>query len=278
MSRCVFFNVSAPGHVIPTLGLVKELVKEGDEIYYYEVPPFQPEIEALGATFMPYPQIKPYQGPVIQDPFHNELDLALILSWCALEWVPQLLEPVRELKPDYIIHDSLSLWGRIVAQVLGIPAVCSISTAALNKRAVSRSAKLWKDLPKMALKFKPALKTFKGMSQQLSDTYGIPKISFIDTFTNPQETNICYLPRALQPKESAFDQRYHFVGPCNPVRQMEFDFPLDQLSHERLVYISFGSLHDPGIPFFKNCIQALKDVDCQVVMLTPPFSQTGGFG
>lgn len=32
MSRVVFFNVSAPGHIIPTLGLVKELIARGEEV------------------------------------------------------------------------------------------------------------------------------------------------------------------------------------------------------------------------------------------------------
>ena len=51
----VFLNVSAPGHVIPTLGLVGELVRRGESVTYFEVPPFQAEIESRGAVFQPYP-------------------------------------------------------------------------------------------------------------------------------------------------------------------------------------------------------------------------------
>ena len=91
MGKGVFLNVSAPGHVIPTLGLVAELVRRGEEIAYFEVPPFQAEIEAFGATFHAYPPIRPYPGPGGA----NQYYLAPVSAWCALEWVPQLLERVR---------------------------------------------------------------------------------------------------------------------------------------------------------------------------------------
>ncbi|WP_256890982.1 hypothetical protein [Cylindrospermopsis raciborskii] len=63
MSRVVFFNVSAPGHIIPTLGLVKELIDRGEEVIYYEVPRFEEEILSFGAEFRPYPPLNPETAP-----------------------------------------------------------------------------------------------------------------------------------------------------------------------------------------------------------------------
>ncbi|MHC5717308.1 MAG: hypothetical protein ACYTX0_35630 [Nostoc sp.] len=100
-------NVSAAGHVIPTFGLVTELMKRGEEVIYYEVPHFQQEIESFGATFRCYPQLNPETAP----PSENEMSLVPSLTWCTREMLPALLESVRAEKPDYIIHESLCLWG-----------------------------------------------------------------------------------------------------------------------------------------------------------------------
>ena len=128
--KAVFLNVSAPGHVIPTLGLVGELVRRGESVAYFEVPPFQAEIEARGAVFHAYPPIAPYPGPGGS----NQYYLGPVLTWCAREWVPALLERVRAERPDYIVHDSLCLWGRILAHALGVPAVASVATAGFTPR------------------------------------------------------------------------------------------------------------------------------------------------
>ena len=97
MAKGVFLNVSVPGHVIPTLGLVAELVARGDEIAYFEVPRFRAEIEAFGATFRPYPEIGPFPGPGGA----NQYYLAPVLTWYAREWVPRLLGPVAAEAPRF---------------------------------------------------------------------------------------------------------------------------------------------------------------------------------
>ena len=117
MGTGVFLNVSGGGHVIATYGLVGELVRRGERVVYFEAPHFQADIEALGAEFRPTPPFRQYPGPLTHDRFHHELDLAPVMTWWAMEWIPQLLEPIRAIKPDYIVHDSLSLPGKTIAQI-----------------------------------------------------------------------------------------------------------------------------------------------------------------
>jgi MGT family glycosyltransferase len=271
MKRIVFFNVSAAGHVIPTFGLVAELVNRGQEVIYFEAPPFQAELEAFGASFRSYPSIRPYEGSFAGLPFHNELDLAPVLTWCALEWLPSLLEQVAKEKPDYIIHDSLSLWGKLVAHLLNIPAVCVIATAALNAENTLEQPNYLSDAPGLDLETLPSLTYFNELEQELREKYATPPITFMDTFTNRQDLNICYLPRELQPGVEKFDSSFHFVGPCDPVRAtVKHDFDFDLLTDDPLIFISFGSIHDPGIDVFRHCIQAFKDERVQVLMLLSP--------
>lgn len=60
------------------------------------------------------------------------MSLVPSLTWCAHQMLPTLIETVSEERPDYIVHDSLCLWGRLVGQILNIPAINSIATAAFT--------------------------------------------------------------------------------------------------------------------------------------------------
>ena len=51
MSRIVFINIPAYGHINPTLGLVDELVKNNYEVLYFSTDEFRKSIEAAGGTF-----------------------------------------------------------------------------------------------------------------------------------------------------------------------------------------------------------------------------------
>ena len=53
MSRIVFFSIPAHGHTNPTLGVVRELVSRGHQVWYYSYEAFREKIEAAGATFIP---------------------------------------------------------------------------------------------------------------------------------------------------------------------------------------------------------------------------------
>lgn len=266
MSRVIFMNVSAAGHVIPTLGLMVELIDRGEEVIYYEIPRFQQEIESFGAKFRCYPSVNPETAP----PSENEMSLIPSLTWYAHQVLPELLESVRAEKPDYIIHDSLCLWGRLVAQLLNIPAVNSIATAAFTSETFYECPWLKKKLPRFLEEAAVGMKYYHQYEKEIRASYGVPPIEFVDTFTNIEPLNICYLPPELQPYSDKFDERFLFVGPCNPVRAVEYDFPMEQLQKDKLILISFGNIHDPGLSFYRSCIEAFGNTDATVIMVLSP--------
>lgn len=266
MSRIIFMNVSAAGHVIPTLGLVAELTRRGEEVIYFESMRFKKEVETYGASFRCYPPLDLENAP----PAVNEMSLPSSLVWSAQQMLPALLEAVRAEEPDYIIHDSLCLWGKLVAQLLGIPAVNSIATAAFTPQSFYESPVLRGKLSGLLREAGESMKHFYKNRRELREAYNLAPIKFIETFTNPEPLNICYLPPELQPDVEKFDERFHFVGPCNPVREMEYDFSMEQLRAERLILISFGTVHEPGVQFYRSCIEAFAGIDAQVLMLLSP--------
>lgn len=267
MGTGVFFNVSGGGHVIATYGLVGELVRRGERIVYYEAPHFQADLEALGAEFRHTPPFRHYTGPLTRDRFHHEVDLAPILTWWAMEWVPQLLEPIRSLQPDYIVHDSLCVWGRTIAHLLGVPGVSSVHTPAFNWSFALSSRRYWRDMPALFARSYDTLKGFRQIEREFRRTYGLPRTTYMDTITNRQPVNLCHTPRELQPFDHVFDDTYHFIGSVHTrPTQGRSTFPMDRLQ-EKIIYIGFGTICDPGPVFFRNCLQAFHGLGYQVVMI-----------
>lgn len=267
MARAVFLNISGGGHVIATYGLVAELIRRGEEVFYYEVPHFKADIEALGATFCPMPNIKHYPGTLYGNRYHHEVDLATIMTWCAAEIVPDLMEEVRALKPDYIVHDSLCSWGQIIAELLNVPAICSIHTPAINPASVLADTQIWQDIPQMNEKAAESLRGFRRIERTLRDKYKLKPRTFIDALSNPQHVNICHTPRELQPFDACFDDHYYFIGSVHErPNQEKSSFDMSRLD-EKLIYIGFGTICDPGPQFFRNCVEAFRDIGMQVVMI-----------
>ena len=278
MGTGVFLNVSGGGHVISTYGLVGELVRRGERIVYYEAPHFRDDLEALGAEFRPTPPFEHYTGPLTRDPFHHELDLAPILTWWALEWIPKLLDPIRKIQPDYIVHDSLSIWGRAIAHILGIPGVCSIHTPAFSWAFALRSERYWRDLPSILRSSFRTMQGFRATERRLRRTHGLPRTSYMDTMTNRQPVNLCHTPRELQPHDHVFDNSYHFIGSVHTrPTQARTTFPMERV-REPLIYVGFGTICDPGPAFFRKCLAAFGGLDYQVVMILSASTRRANLG
>jgi len=267
MAKGVFLNVCGGGHVIATYGMVAELVRRGDEIVYFETERYRTEIQALGATFQPYPDVPgPYSGPMTGWRFHHELDLPTALCWWTLAWFPELLDRISAERPDYIVHDSLCLWGKMIAARLGIPAITSVHTPALSWRLQLNCWTFWRDLPLMVVRGTPTALGFRRLARELQGRHGT-HVSAIETYTNPQPVNICHTPRELQPYDHLFDDRYHFVGSVHHrPNETAPSFDMRRLD-DAIIYIGFGTICDPGPAFFRNCLTAFAGLGLQVVML-----------
>jgi UDP:flavonoid glycosyltransferase YjiC (YdhE family) len=53
MNKIVFFCIPAHGHTNPTLGVVRELIARGNEVYYYSYEMMKEKIQETGAEFIP---------------------------------------------------------------------------------------------------------------------------------------------------------------------------------------------------------------------------------
>ncbi len=271
MARVVFFNIPQFGHVNPTLGLVKGLVAAGDRVTYYTARDFEPVIRATGAAFRAYPDDAGIdRSRFSHELFERELNLfAHLLKRCRILLGSGFHREIQALDPDYIIHDQLCPWGKQIAALLHLPAVCSVATFAIDDqtrwdylaadglRIIRHRRSLW-SIFAMGVEM---VRLFAG--------YRIRPVRLIDAVSNYEELNIVHTSRAFQPRGERFDERFVFVGPSSVFRNEEpgVQPAPESRGHGRpLIYISLGTLFNTNPGFYRACFEALGAMACEVVL------------
>jgi len=260
MSKIVFFCIPAHGHTNPTLGVVRELVARGHEVWYYSYNLMREKIEEAGAIFVSCDDYDIEQKLTPKDAVRLGKDLAFsvkVLVDTTLALDDPVIRHMRELKPDCIVADSMAVWGKAVALKLGIPFVSSTTTFAFNQH----SAKIMKQSPAQMLGMLFSLPKINKDIKRLQDR-GYPVKSFLDIIRNDENTHtVVYTSPQFQPCAETFSDRYAFVGPSirPAVEKIE-------KTGEKLVYISMGTVNNNMAKLYRNCIDAFRDSSCQVIL------------
>ena len=260
MSKIVFFCIPAHGHTNPTLGVVRELVARGHEVWYYSYNIMRAKIESAGAKFISCDDYDTEQKLDIKDSARIGKDLAFstkILVDTTLALDEKVCKEMAEIKPDCIVADSMALWGKAVALKKGIPFVSSTTTFAFNEY----SAKIMKqgigDLFKMLFSIPKTSKEIKRLKEK-----GYPVKNILDIIGNDDSVHtIVYTSPEFQPCSETFSEKYAFVGPSVRTASEEIE-----KEREKLIYISMGTVNNDMLPFYKACISAFKGTDYQVIM------------
>jgi MGT family glycosyltransferase len=264
MGALVFFSVPAHGHVNPTLGLVAELTRRGERILYYCTGEFRSGIEAAGAEFRPIPG-EPPNPPDAPD----LITVGEILLACTQGWLPTLLPELTALSPDAILCDSMCVWGRTAARVLGVRLItCYPSFAARKGTGPPGPLLTLLQLASNPRRGLSSLRAFRRLSRTLSDRYGLPPMSVADiVFDSRGDLGLVFTSASFQVERQAFDDSYKFIGTSLPERPVHHDdFPLAQLEGHRVIYVSLGTVFTKNLSFFERCAEALRDVDATVVL------------
>ena len=126
MSKVLIFNVAESGHVNPSLALTQELVKQGEQVKYYADSQFKSAIEATGAAF----RSSESSGFLLRAIGMKGMP-DMLLNFASM--VDELAPQVQAEKPDYVIYDSMCLWGRVLAEILKAPAIRLSATHSFSK-------------------------------------------------------------------------------------------------------------------------------------------------
>ena len=272
MSKIVFFCIPAHGHTNPTLGVVRELVSRGHQVWYYSYNIMREKIESAGATFVSCDDYDMEQKLTPKDSVRVGKDLAFstkILVDTTLALDDKVCEDMKRLKPYCIVADSMAVWGKAIAIKLGIPFVSSTTTFAFNQY----SAKIMKqgigELVRMLISMPKITKNIKRLQDK-----GYPIKSVLDIIQNDDNTHtIVYTSSDFQPCADTFSDKYVFVGPS--IRPAT-----DKIvkTKEKLIYISMGTVNNDMMPLYKTCITTLADTEYQVIISVGNLVSINEFG
>lgn len=239
-------NVPFSGHVNPTLTLAKELVRRGHNVSYILTNEWRERIEAAGARFIPYLGCEDFK--IV---FKNGKPKNIFKAVKAWRYAYQTVVAVGA-EYDLLIYEFFTFTAFAAAKKVGIRTVRQFSTFAIDKNNISSIlAGGSKEVALMNNKLLLGIIT-KIVCGKIELT--TPNI--ISEITDvPVELNIVYTSAEFQINNSAFDDRYVFVGPSIGERNCGTVIPYDKLKGD-IIYISMGTLQNEQLDFYKKCIAA----------------------
>lgn len=258
MSKVVFFSIPAHGHTNPTIEVVRGLTSRGHEVWYYSFQEFREKIEGAGANYIScddyLPNLRQEDEKKVGKDFSAMIEM-IVDTTVALD--EKVCKELEEINPDCIVSDSLCCWGKLFANKLGITYICSTTTFAFNQYTAPMMKQSFKEIMYMLLGIRKVNKKL-----ELLRSHGYDVKNFVSIIQNDNETNtIVYTSKEFQPMVDTFSDKYYFVGPSVADVMVE-----KERNARKKIYISLGTVNNKNINFYKNCIEAFKDNDIDVIM------------
>lgn len=264
MARVLFINGGSEGHINPTLGVVQELVARGEEVVYVCIEAFRERVEKAGASVLTFDGQKFIQAFVsggreaVQERVNGLLLTADVI-------IPSVLEQIKGQRFDYILHDSMFGCGRLLAQILKLPAISSCTTFVQTEEAFGGMLdQSFRQLP--SERAQSIQDTFLRLTAGVKEKYQVEIHSPYEVFCNPAPLTLVYTTKEFQPDGEDFGEEYEFVGPSISPRFPREDALFAELKGTSLIYISLGTVFNQAVDFYKLCLQALGDTEHTVVL------------
>lgn len=238
--KILFINLPYHGHVIPTIGLVQELIKMDCEVTYLMPFDWEEKVAESGAKFIGYDN-------------HRKLSEQIKSAYATAESIVE--------KFDFIIYEQFFFLGKHLAEKYNKP-VARIFTAPVTNEKLMKEFITSKG-PLSIFKHKWIARAFtknivKGISMKTDNWLD-------EIIYNPPKLNLVYTLREYQPYEVEFpEEQYKFLGPSIYERKADsFDFAKGK---NPVVYISLGTVVKGAVSFFQNCLEAFRGENIDVIV------------
>nr|WP_276565000.1 macrolide family glycosyltransferase [Brevibacillus halotolerans] len=264
----MYVTIPAEGHVNPTLGLVKQLIDNGEEVVYMCSEEYRTRLAQTGAQFLAYQldeQIFRELGFNPTEIRHPLQFTDFMLRGIIEPHIPEILRQVENDSFDYLIFDSLFGWGgEILGKRLGIPTICSVTNFAF----AGPLSKIIEEIDAGDLDVEALYERLTNTAQSIASACNVAVPAIEDITRQYGQIKIVFTSRDFQPDADKLDDSYIFTGPSITPRLDAPSFPLDRLraQYDKVVYISMGSILNKDIEFYKFCFEALQDIPAQFVL------------
>lgn len=259
MKKIALFCIPAHGHTNPMLPVAAELVRRGNVVRFYSFGEFEKKISATGAEFIScdsfLPKLTEQEEANLKNVSTTEMtiqDIRITLSMSEF-----LDQEFRSFQPDVVYTDSVCFWGKLNAWKHHVPMVVSTSTFAFNQMSSGYMKNSPKEMAGLIFGLPRVSRELKKL-----EPYGFHVKSLFSLIQSDNQTDsIVYTSRKFQPYAESFSDHYAFVGPS------VFSDTLPEKEKERpLVYISLGTVINDRPDFYRTCIDALKDLNVDVII------------
>lgn len=262
MAKVLFINAGSEGHINPTLGVVQELIRRGEEVVYFAADQYRDRVESTGAEVITF-DVNTFIEAFLAGGRSFWGRVGGLLRTADIV-IPSVLEQTNGKRFDYMIHDSMFGCGRLLAQLLDLPAINSCSSFAMQQNLFdSMRDSLSRDVS--ADENERAQQEFQKLVHHVQAKYHVQVGGPFEIFCNPAPLTIVYTSKQFQPDGESFDKSYQFVGPSiAPRTNGSFDF--SRVDTDQLIYISLGTVFNRAVDFYKLCFAAFADTPYTVIL------------
>lgn len=258
-------SLGAFGHINPTLSLTTELVNAGHRVTYFTTEAFREVIEPTGAKFVPM------KSWMAENDKHNdskeekkegsEENVAAVVPFLFLNeagaFIDDVLNVLREDRPDAILHDFAGIAGTMAADILGIPNVM-LYTSYPSNGSYSVAA---------SFEGVPEDHPLRIAADQIADgyvtKYGCRKMTVKEIFDGQGDLNLVMMQKRLVPNYETFDDSFVFTG-VQIGKRSTFGSWQAPDNGKPLLYSSLGTAFNNWPEYYPILFDAVRDLDINV--------------
>jgi dTDP-L-oleandrosyltransferase len=260
-------NLAGAGHVLPSLGVIAELVDRGHRVTYVTNEKFAPTVESVGARALLYKSV--FDDAHLPD-LAAAADAETRVHLIHLAENEAILRPVeRELAddpPDLLLYDVFPfIAARLLATRWDVPAVRMWPIFA-STPVYSIFEELWRS---HGFRHPAEVEPFRDRLTPLLAEFGVA-LSIRDFWAEIEELNVVFIPRSFQIAAESCDERYVFVGPGS-AQQDPVDGWRPRDPGRPVLLVSLGTTFNEHPEFFQEFARAFDGTSWQVVLAVGEF-------
>ncbi|WP_156000941.1 macrolide family glycosyltransferase [Streptomonospora sp. PA3] len=240
-------GVPAVSHILPSLEIVRELVRRGHRVTYANDPRMADLIASTGAELVPFATTLPLDDAEWTDDPVEGMDLFLD---DAIHSLPVIRGHYEQDRPDLFLYDIGGYSARVLAIDWGVPSV-QLSPTYVAWADYDDTVTAWlRSLP-------GADAHFAKFDAWLAENgvHGLDHASF----AGRPDRCLAMIPREMQPHADTVADSVTFVGPCFGDRadQGAWSRPAGA---DRVLLVSLGSAYTNQPAFYRRCLQAFGEL------------------
>ena len=277
MARIAVLSVPAYGHLLPMLGVIRELVARGHDVEVLNAPEMEPVVARTGARFVAYPPVLT-AGDFVTSLKNGNLvafmDVMLKATPPLADFTTQHLEANR---PDVLVYDAIAFWGVIARRTLKLPAV---SDSPIFVPEVFRGMVSWRELVTYGREVIKILPRLAMRWTYIALRYGVTRMPlFMPLLPMRGDVNVMLTSREVHPKSPLFDDpKWVFVGGTMDPETRPDPFDFSRLDGRPLVLVSLGTIQFTNDAFFRTVMETFADFPAQFVLAAGPGSDPSRLG